>query len=346
MARVSPLHKVIEAGRWDEERPLGRLFLVVHAAFLDAGFAPLPHPAGKRGPIPKEAGRTASALSLRYTAPELLRRRHAQASVVLRQQVYGRKIIFYVQRGDGRPVASSWVAVDALAAGALLSGGLDATALALRRDATLMALWRGLRDALCRRAHVDLCRGNGVALEPTFVSLPGDVVLAILARVAEGVDLVRVERTCATLRRLVAEHDRELWKPRYEAAVAQASSPFDSCGSTAALSWRERYERVNSTRLSLRLARLLSSNLDNMLNRSRRCGCCNPPADPDAERRRSRVAGGWRAAARIGRVPISRGQDQEEWRHGAGTPRRNAGDCGMWIRFFSVRTGRQPQFRA
>ncbi|TVU19038.1 hypothetical protein EJB05_35165, partial [Eragrostis curvula] len=208
MAKVSPLHKVIDAGRWDAERPVGRLFVVVHATFLDAGFVPLPRPYRKRGPVPRSAGSTASALSLRYTAPELRDRRYAaQASVVLRQQVYGRKIIFFVQRGDGRPVASSCVLVDTLDAGALLSGGLDATARALRRDARLAALWRGLWDALCRRPLVDLCRGNGVTMEPTFVSLPVDVVLTILG-VWEGVDVARVGGTCAALRRLVAEHDR------------------------------------------------------------------------------------------------------------------------------------------
>ncbi|TVU19039.1 hypothetical protein EJB05_35166, partial [Eragrostis curvula] len=186
MAMVSPLHKAIDAERWDVERPLGRLFLVFHAAFLDAGFVPLPHPSGKRRPIPREAGQTASALSLQYTAPELLRRRGAQAAIVLRQQVYGWKIFLYIQRGDARPLALSWVAADVFAAVPLLSGGLDATARALRHDARLVALWHGLWDALCRRALVDLCRGNGVAMEPTFASLPGDIKAAILARTSRG----------------------------------------------------------------------------------------------------------------------------------------------------------------
>ncbi|TVU19041.1 hypothetical protein EJB05_35168, partial [Eragrostis curvula] len=334
MAKVSPLHKVIDAGLWDAEHPLGRLFILVHAAFLDAGFVPLPHPSGKRRPIPREAGQTASALSLRYTVPELLcRRRGAQATVVLRQQVYGRKIVLYVQRGNARPVASSWVVVaDALAAVALLSGGLDATARALRRDARLAALWRGLRDALCRRALVDLCRGNGVAMEPTFASLPGDVTAAILARLADGADLARVAGTCAALWRLVAEHDRELWKPMYDALPPAAP---DTDSSSEEMSWKQRYLRARlrynavprislplEERLSLQFARLLSSYLDRRLNRRPRClDSCNPPevpADSVPERPRKRRTAwiGWHAAG-IGRVPMSRGQDQEEWRHGA-----------------------------
>ncbi|TVU19028.1 hypothetical protein EJB05_35153, partial [Eragrostis curvula] len=348
MAKISPLHRVIDAGRWDTERPLGRLFVVVHAAFLDAGFVLLPsHPSDKRRPIPREAGRTASALSLRYTVPELLRRRRgAQAAVVLRQQVCGRKIILYVQRGDTRPLASSWVAVDVFAAVALVSGGLDVTARALRRDARLAVLWRWIRDALCRRALVDLCRSNGVALEPTFVSLPGDVMAAILARLADGADLARVVGTCAALRQLVAEHDREFWKPMYDALPPAASytTPDGADASPEETSWKQRYlrarrryeavvrtplslnERVGPTRRDSYFYRLLSRYLDKRLNRRpRRLDSCNPPevpADPVPERprRRRRTAGtGWRAAG-IGRVPRSRGQDQEEWRHSADVP--------------------------
>ncbi|TVU19037.1 hypothetical protein EJB05_35164, partial [Eragrostis curvula] len=182
----------IDTGRWDAEHPLGRLFILDHAAFVDAGFVPLPLPSRrKRRPIPREAGRTASALSLRYTAPELLRQRHGHASVLLRQQVYGRKIVFYVQRSDGRPVAFSWVAVDVFAAAALLSGGLDVTARALRRNAVSGTRCAGAPSSTCAAA--------------TFVSLPGDVKLAILARVES--------------RRVVAELDREFRKRRYMAVA-------------------------------------------------------------------------------------------------------------------------------
>ncbi|KAI4979282.1 hypothetical protein ZWY2020_016035 [Hordeum vulgare] len=37
-SKASPLHGVVDARRWKAERILGRLVIVVHAAFLDAGF--------------------------------------------------------------------------------------------------------------------------------------------------------------------------------------------------------------------------------------------------------------------------------------------------------------------
>ena len=105
-----------------------------------------------------------------------------------------------------------------------LDSGLDGTARALRRDARLAGLWRRLSDDLCRGALVDMCRRSGVALEPTFMSLPGDAKAAVLARLASGADLASVERVCTGLRRLVAERDRQLWKPRYDAFALRAAS--------------------------------------------------------------------------------------------------------------------------
>ncbi|KAK3135775.1 hypothetical protein QOZ80_5BG0423300 [Eleusine coracana subsp. coracana] len=122
MAKISPLLKMIDAIRWDDEGLLGRLIVLVHAAFLDAGFLLLPLLGrNKRGPVPREAGRTASTLSLRYTVLELLQLpRHDADAAVLRLQVYGRKIVLYVQCA-GRQVASSLVVVDALDAAPLRS---------------------------------------------------------------------------------------------------------------------------------------------------------------------------------------------------------------------------------
>uniref|UniRef100_J3N0Q3 F-box domain-containing protein n=1 Tax=Oryza brachyantha TaxID=4533 RepID=J3N0Q3_ORYBR len=237
MAKTSPLHRVIGAARWDAERPLGRLVVLAHAAFLDAGFVPtgaaddddellFPIFCGNGESavqLPRKVGRTASSLPLRYVVPQLRRRSPDMAAVQLRLCAPGRYLVFYVSVaragmfGFGRPWFDTyWICLDALAAAPLLSGGLDDAARALRRDARLDALWSALTDTLCRRVLVDLCARNGVTLEPTLMSLPGDAVAAILARLPDDEDLAMVECTCAGLRRLVAEHDATLWKPRYE----------------------------------------------------------------------------------------------------------------------------------
>ncbi|XBH97731.1 hypothetical protein VPH35_127357 [Triticum aestivum] len=218
MAEISPLHRVIDARRWDAERLLGRLIVVVHAAFLDAGFAPHTHGAPKHRRVPRRAGATASTLPLVYAAPRL-----PDAAVALRMRAHGMRIVFYVcvPRLARPDPGVHWACVDARAAATLVSGGLDGTARALAGVGAcgLAALWRELAEKLCRGALVDICRENGVVLcrENAFVSLPGDVMLAILARLADGLDLLAVASTCTELRRLVADHDGELWKHRYEA---------------------------------------------------------------------------------------------------------------------------------
>uniref|UniRef100_J3N0Q4 F-box domain-containing protein n=1 Tax=Oryza brachyantha TaxID=4533 RepID=J3N0Q4_ORYBR len=211
MAKTSPLHRVIDAARWAAELLLGRLVVLAHAAFLDAGF------------MPADVGRTASGLTLRYTAPQLLHRPDA-ATVALRLCAQGRSLVLYVCVESGKPwLDTYWVNLDALAAARLLSGGLDDTARALTRDARLAALWGALTEKLFRRVLVDLCANSGVPLvpDPSFMSLPCDLKAAILERLAGGDDLARVECTCTGLRRLVAERDAALWKPRPEHLVAQ-----------------------------------------------------------------------------------------------------------------------------
>uniref|UniRef100_A0A0D9XHJ1 F-box domain-containing protein n=1 Tax=Leersia perrieri TaxID=77586 RepID=A0A0D9XHJ1_9ORYZ len=225
MAKISPLHKVINARQWDAERLLGRLVILAHAAFLDAGFVPAVADDDQNSVrLPRKIGRTAATLPLRYAAPQLLHR--AAAAVQLRLCAHsGRLLVFYVCISRKFFTMSPWldtywICLDDAVASAiapLLAGGLDDTARALRRDATPLAeLWSALTDGLCRRVLVDLCARNGVSLEPTFMSLPGDVMEAILARLDSGEDLAMVECTCAGLRRLVEDRDAVLWKSRYE----------------------------------------------------------------------------------------------------------------------------------
>ncbi|KAF7093883.1 hypothetical protein CFC21_096263 [Triticum aestivum] len=213
MAEMSPLHRVIDAARWDKERLLGRLIILVHAAFLDAGFVFHADSVLKSGRVPRRAGRTASTLSLVFAQ-------------------------------DPRP-GTHWVCVDARAAAPLLSGGLDDTARALTDDdgdSPVAALWRELTEKLCRSTLVAVCPGN------TLLSLPVDVMLDILARLTDGVDLFRVASTCAGLGRLVADHDSELWKHRYKASFWRRwndKSPMadDASGTTWMKLWcKERRE--------------------------------------------------------------------------------------------------------
>ena len=65
---------------------------------------------------------------------------------------------------------------------------------------------------------MELCRGNVLPLTG-FMSLPPNVVVRVLERLAAGGDLARVQCTSRLLSRLVAEHDVELCKPVYEASV-------------------------------------------------------------------------------------------------------------------------------
>lgn len=225
-SKVSPLHGIVDARRWDAERILGRLVIVVHAAFLEAGFVVSRRHRRDRDlsstcRLPTELGETASTLSLEYTAPQLLPR-HDMDGAALRVCTDGRHIIFYLQlQVCFVRISTYWVCLDALSVAPLLSGHLNGTARRLLGNdgSPTAALWRMVSDGFCRRIFSDLCREYGVVpgRAPTLMSLPGDAMAAILERLADGKDLLRVESTCTELRRFVADRDRQLWMPRYKA---------------------------------------------------------------------------------------------------------------------------------
>uniref|UniRef100_A0A0D9XHJ2 F-box domain-containing protein n=1 Tax=Leersia perrieri TaxID=77586 RepID=A0A0D9XHJ2_9ORYZ len=189
----------------------------------------------------------ASALHLRYALPQLLlHRRPDAAAVQLRLRALGRHIIFYVCTCTTMSMRFSnmyWICLDALAAAPLLAGALDDTARALRRDARLAALWSRLTYRLCRRVLADHCDKNCVPVGRTFMSLPADIKAAILARLVDGEDLAAVECTCVALRRLVAEHDAALWKPRYEELLLIPGVLISDEDTTMSpeMIWKERY---------------------------------------------------------------------------------------------------------
>ncbi|KAF8765845.1 hypothetical protein HU200_008359 [Digitaria exilis] len=252
MVMVSPLHSAITADRWDAEGLLGRLIVLVHAAFLDAGFVPLPrHPWWSRSTVPRQAGETASALSLRYAAPQLpllllqqqQQHRHGAAEVaVLRLLAHGsRHLVLYARSKCGPWPVERCAVVDALAAAPLLSGGLDATA---RREAG-GALAPDLRRALPGRARRHVPQGRRRAGAHLHVAPRRRQGGAVLSRLATGGDLARVERVCNGLRRLVAERDCQLWKPRYRAG----SLRLRGCCHSPETSWKERYMKERRGRL-------------------------------------------------------------------------------------------------
>ncbi|XBI12392.1 hypothetical protein VPH35_139272 [Triticum aestivum] len=195
----------------------------------------------------------ASTLSLEYTAPQLLPR-HDMDGAALRICTDGQCFLFYVQVSSVRRTGGTyWACLDALSAAPLLSGGLDDTGRQLLGTAS--TLWRTVINGLCRRLLLDLCREHGVVpgRAPTLMALPSDAMLAILARLPDGKDLLRVESTCTELRRLVGgrERDRELWLPRYKALPGntlwwslRGGSDDDLLGT----SWKEMYVWVTRQR--------------------------------------------------------------------------------------------------
>ncbi|KAF7085526.1 hypothetical protein CFC21_088940 [Triticum aestivum] len=255
---VSPLYGVVEASQWDAERLLGRLVIVVHAAFLESGFIVARRHSGDPSStcrLPTEVGATASTLSLEYTAPQLLPR-HDMDGAALRMCTNGRHVIFYLQlQVCSVQIRTYWVCLDTLSVAPLLSSGLDDTGRRLlgsdgSRTATL---WRSLTDGFCHRILSDICREHGVVLgrappprAPTLTSLPGDAMVAILESLADGKDLVSVESTCTELRRFVADRDRQLWLPRYKALPGNTLwwsllCDIDSDDDLPAASWKEMF---------------------------------------------------------------------------------------------------------
>ncbi|KAL6905472.1 hypothetical protein ACP4OV_003073 [Aristida adscensionis] len=251
----SPLHKVTDRDRWATDNLFGRLCTVAHAAFLYAGF--LTRECAGDGPPA-----TTWSVTRRYTLPQLARREDADAVVlILSRRVRSRdgggakigvvaKIVVSNGRQPNARRESRRLAPAAVRA--VLSGGLDDTARALRAPGAW--LWKLLADGLCRGLFVDLCGRHGVAVGPGFECLPADVKAAILRRLDAAEDVASAACACRELRRVAADHDAELWEARYEAlrrhaaaarrrALAMPRFLFgdETAAAAAAMSWKEKY---------------------------------------------------------------------------------------------------------
>uniref|UniRef100_A0A0D9XHK1 F-box domain-containing protein n=1 Tax=Leersia perrieri TaxID=77586 RepID=A0A0D9XHK1_9ORYZ len=249
------LQDVIDAGDWDAEPFLGRLAVVAHTAFLQAGFV-APCTGGKpasfrRRLLPEQIGSVASSLSLRYTIPDLLprqrrrRRRYTETAVLRLCAPHGDYVILYgylTGDGDRRPT-THWAYIDMSLIAHVLSGDLDETVHALYHDAMGVRLWNALAGWLARRLFADMCWKNSVVMPSRLTSLPDDLQATILSRLS-GEDLAKVECTCTKLKDLVA--GRELWKAKYMAVRRWwwfFSSSSKSKLEASSWNWKEGYAR-------------------------------------------------------------------------------------------------------
>lgn len=107
--------------------------------------------------------------------------------------------------------------LDRAAVAAVLSGGLDDTARAIREPGSPgQWLWKRLADRIARGVFLGACREIGVPVEPGFASIPRDVKMLILGRLDSAEDIAMAECASKELRDLVAEHDADFWKTKCE----------------------------------------------------------------------------------------------------------------------------------
>ncbi|WVZ69714.1 hypothetical protein U9M48_018459 [Paspalum notatum var. saurae] len=232
------LQKFLHADQWKDEDIVGRLGMVMHAAFLFAGFQPYGAQPPRGRHLLKRAGEAGSLCLYRwYTAPQLARREGADA-VVLMVRARGRDVALLMFPTAGRGDSAYLERLDAGTVAPLLSRALGDT------EPWGSRICCALANAACGGLLAELCGRNGLPL-PGFMSLPDDIKVEILKRLA-GKDLARVELTCRQLRRLVAERDVELWKPLYDGVRPRRlrgifSTIFFFGWKVEALSWKEKF---------------------------------------------------------------------------------------------------------
>ncbi|AQK66015.1 hypothetical protein Zm00014a_014485 [Zea mays] len=214
---ASLLQKSVDAVEWDAEDISGRLGLVLHAAFLFAGFQPYGRQP-RSGYLLKKQSRKrggSACLSRLYTAPELAQREGADAAVLM-LCVQGSNVallVFITTDGDDTPEDVYLEHLDLEIVRPLLSRSLGGV------EPWASRICKSLANGVCWCFLDKLCRRNGLALSG-FSSLHDDLKAVVLAKLTDGKDLARVECVSSQLRLLVAERDHELWRTLYKALPA------------------------------------------------------------------------------------------------------------------------------
>lgn len=205
------LQKHLDAHQWEAEDVVGRLGMVLHAAFLFAGFRPYgaKPPSGYLLKHPGESTRS-RCLSRWYTAPQLARREDADAAVLM-LSAQGSHVALLIFLTTGNVLGSAYrERLDVAVLKPVLSRAMDAT------EPWGSRICRSLGNGVCWRFLHELCRGNGLPLTG-FTSLPDDAMVEILKRLVDGADIAKVQCTSRQLRSLVAaDINRELWEPLCE----------------------------------------------------------------------------------------------------------------------------------
>ncbi|KAK3165545.1 hypothetical protein QOZ80_1AG0034520 [Eleusine coracana subsp. coracana] len=216
------LQKYVDAEQWEAEDVVGRLGIILHAAFLIAGFVPYYGAQPQSGYLLKkpagESSKGSVCLSRWYTAPQLAHREDADAAVLLLSAKGSHvALLVYLITTNEYSVRRSMYRerLDVAALTPLLSRAMDST------EPWGSRICRSLSNAVCWRFLGELCRGNGLRPPTTITSLPDDVKVEILKRLADSADLAKVQCVSRQLKSLVADRDGELWKPLCEQSIVR-----------------------------------------------------------------------------------------------------------------------------
>lgn len=213
MAKPSVLEEITNDNQWNANKDFfGRLCIVAHAAFLDAGFRP-------HGGAPVATSRS---LIRRYSLPQLGEEQGEPedgAFVLLLHRQVGRnghtELKAYHDHHDGRRCLDHRKQLENAAVKGSLSGGLGRVSHELATPGSKGRwVWKLLAHGLCMDLITCACRVKGLPAGPSFASLPDDVKALILARVDRPESIVMVECASKEMRDLVAEHDAKIWEPQ------------------------------------------------------------------------------------------------------------------------------------